>query len=150
MLHDRIAFAILLILFSIHGFPISGTQVAPGTQAQAKRPGEPAATWGGVTMQQEASMVYLNENLPFPRFFTPSDLRSLLGEEHCPSGELIVLERAGNAVTVIMSEENPPCVSELRKAILKGKKVSVKVSEERELRQLFTQICRFFGFTRQQ
>ena len=100
-------------------------------------------------MQQQISMVYLNENVPFPRYFTPSDLRSLVGEEHCPSGELIVLEKTGNAVTVIMSEENPPCVSELRKAILKGKKVSVKVAEERELHQLFTRICRFFGFTRQ-
>lgn len=100
-------------------------------------------------MQREVSMVYLNENLPFPRYFTSSDLRSLVGEEHCPAGDLIVLERAGNAVTVIMSEENTPCVSELSKAILKGKQVSVKVAEERELHQLFTKICRFFGFTRE-
>lgn len=101
-------------------------------------------------MQREVSMVYLNENLPFPRYFTPSDLKALVGEEHCPSGELIVLEKTGNAVTVIMSKENPPCVSELQRTILKGKKVSVKVAEERELHRLFTRISRFFGFSRQQ
>lgn len=100
-------------------------------------------------MQQEVSMVYLNENLPFPRYFTPSDLRSLVGDEYCLSGDLIVLEKAGNAVTVITSEGNSPCVSELSKAILKGKKVSVKVAEERELHRLFTRICRYFGLSRQ-
>ena len=100
-------------------------------------------------MQQEISMVYLNENMPFPRYFTPSDLRSLVGDEHFPTGDLIVLEKAGNTVTVITSEGNSPCVSELSKAILKGKKVSVKLAEERELHQLFTRICRYFGFPRQ-
>ena len=80
-------------------------------------------------MQQEISMVYLNENMPFPRYFTPSDLRSLVGDEHFPTGDLIVLEKAGNTVTVITSEGNSPCVSELSKAILKGKKVSVKLAE---------------------
>ncbi|NPV05972.1 MAG: hypothetical protein HPY67_14730 [Syntrophaceae bacterium] len=94
-------------------------------------------------------MVYLNESLPFPRFYTASELRSLVGEEHCPSGELIVLEKPGDAVTVIMGEENPPCVGELQKAILRGKQVSVKVTEERELHKLFMRICLFFGFPRQ-
>lgn len=100
-------------------------------------------------MRQDVSMVYLSEKFPFPRYFTPSDLRSLVGEEHCPAGDLIVLEKADNAVTVITSEANSPCVSELSKAILRGKNVSVKVTEERELHQLFTHICRFFGFGRQ-
>ncbi len=99
-------------------------------------------------MKQDVSMVYLSENMPFPRYFTLSDLRSLVGEEHCPSGDLIVLEKAGNSVTVITSEENSPCVGELSKVILKDKKISVKISEEREIHQLFTRICIFFGFTR--
>ena len=99
-------------------------------------------------MKQDVSMVYLSESMPFPRYFTLSDLRSLVGEEHCPAGDLIVLEKAGNSVTVITSEDNFPCVGELSKVILKGKKISVKISEEREIHQLFTRICNFFGFTR--
>jgi hypothetical protein len=99
-------------------------------------------------MRQDASIVYLSENMPFPRYFTPSDLRSLVGEEHCPAGDIIVLEKAGNSVTVITSEGNSPCVGALSEVILRGKKISVKIAEEREIQQLFTRICNFFGFTR--
>jgi hypothetical protein len=49
----------------------------------------------GVAMQQEISMVYLNERIPFPRYFTPSDLRSLVGKRYCAAGDLIVPEKAG-------------------------------------------------------
>ena len=97
-------------------------------------------------MQQEISMVYMNERMPFPRYFTPSDLRALIGEKYCAARDLIVLERAGNEVTVITTEENAPCVDELRKALLKDKTVSVRVAEKRELQRLVTKIHDFFGF----
>lgn len=97
-------------------------------------------------MQQEISMVYLNERLPFPRYFTPSDLRSLVGEGYGAAGDLIVLEKAGNEVTVITTEENSPCVDALSRELLKGKKISVRVTERRELHRLITKIHDFFGF----
>ena len=97
-------------------------------------------------MQQAISMVYLNERMPFPRYFTPSDLRSLVGERYGADGDLIVLEKAGNEVTVITTEENSPCVDALSRALLKGKKISVRVAEERELHRLITKIHDFFGF----
>jgi hypothetical protein len=100
----------------------------------------------GVTMEQEISMVYLNERIPFPRYFTPSDLRSIVGEKYCSTGDLIVLEKAGNKVTVITSEENFPCVDELSKALLQGKKISVRVTDKGELHRLLKKICNFFGF----
>ncbi|HQL89458.1 MAG TPA: hypothetical protein PLQ15_02565 [Syntrophales bacterium] len=90
-------------------------------------------------------MIYMSESMPFPRHFTASDLRSMVGEEHCPTGELIVLEKAGDAVTVITTEENASCVGRLSRGLLKGKKVSVKVADEENLRRLFSRICRFFG-----
>jgi hypothetical protein len=101
-------------------------------------------------MQQEIAMVYLSEANPFPQYFTSSDLRSMLCESQGSTGDLIVLEKAGNEVTVITSEENSPCVQELRKALLKGKKISVRVTERGELHRLFTRICNFFGFTQAQ
>jgi hypothetical protein len=96
-------------------------------------------------MEQEISMVYLNERMPFPQYFTSSDLRSLVGEEHCAAGDLIVMEKDRNEVTVITSEEDSLCVEELRKVFLKDKKISVKVTKKKELHQLFTKICDFFG-----
>ena len=101
-------------------------------------------------MQQEIAMVYLSEAKPCPQYFTSSDLRLMLGERQGSTGDLIVLEKAGNEVTVITSEENSPCVDELRKALLKDKKISVKVTEKGELHRLFTRICNFFGFTQAQ
>jgi hypothetical protein len=74
----------------------------------------------------------------------------MLGESQGSTGDLIVLEKAGNEVTVITSEENSPCVEELRKALLKDKKISVRVTERGELHRLFTRICNFFGFTQAQ
>jgi hypothetical protein len=97
-------------------------------------------------MEQEISMVYLNECRPFPRYFTPSDLRSIVGEECRPTGELIVVEKAGDEVTVITSEEDSLCVEELRKLFLRDKNVSVKVAEKGELHKLFIKICNFFGY----
>jgi len=97
-------------------------------------------------MQQGISMVYLNERVPFPRYFTPSDLRSLVGESYGAACDLIVLEKTGNEVTVITTEENSPCVDELSKALLKGKKISVRVTEKREIQRLITKIHDFFGF----
>jgi hypothetical protein len=96
-------------------------------------------------MEQEISMVYLNEHKPCPRFFTSSDLRSLVGERHSAAGDLIVLEKGRDEVTVITSEEDSLCVEELRKVFLKDKKISVKVTEKRELHRLLTKICNFFG-----
>jgi hypothetical protein len=96
-------------------------------------------------MQQEISMVYLSECNPFPQYFTSSDLRSMVGERQGSIGDLIVVEKAGNEVTVITSEENAPCVDELRKELLKDKKISVKVTEKRDLHRLFNRICNFFG-----
>lgn len=96
-------------------------------------------------MQQEISMVYLSEGNPFPQYFTSSDLRSMVGERQGSIGDLIVLEKAGNEVTVITSEENSPCVDGLRKEFLKDKKISVKVTEKGDLHRLFTRICNFFG-----
>jgi hypothetical protein len=101
-------------------------------------------------MQQEIAMVYLSEANPFPQYFAPSELMSIVGEKYRSAGDLIVLEKAGNEVTVIISEENSPCVEELRKALLKDKKISVKVTEKGELHRLFTRICNFFGFTQAQ
>ena len=98
-------------------------------------------------MRQEGSLIYMSESMPFPRHFTASDLRSMVGEEHCPAGELIVLEKAGDAVTVITTAENAPCVGGLSRALLKDKNVSVKVANEQSLRRLFSRICRFFGLT---
>ena len=98
-------------------------------------------------MRQEGSLIYMSENMPIPRHFTASDLQSLVGEEHCPAGELIVLEKAGDAVTVIATAESAPCVAGLGRALLKGKNVSVKVADEQSLRQLFSRICQFFGLT---
>lgn len=72
-------------------------------------------------MQQEISMVYLNKRVPFPRYFTPSDLRSLVGERYGAAGDLLVLEKTGNEVTVIATEENSPCVDALSKALLAGR-----------------------------
>jgi len=100
----------------------------------------------GVAMEQEISMVYLNERVPFPRYFTPSDLRSLVGERYGATGDLIVLEKAGNEVTVITTEENSPCVVALSEALLKGKKISVRITDKRELQRLITKIHDFFGF----
>ena len=97
-------------------------------------------------MQQEISMVYLNERVPFPRYFTPSDLRSLVGERYGAAGDLIVLEKTGNEVTVIATEENSPCVDALSKALVKGKKITVRIAEKRELHRLITKIHDFFGF----
>jgi hypothetical protein len=97
-------------------------------------------------MQQEISMVYMNERIPFPRYFTPSDLSSLVGEKYGAAGDLIVLEKTGSEVTVITTEENSPFVDELSKALLKGKKVSVRVTERREIQQLIAKIRDFFGF----
>jgi hypothetical protein len=96
-------------------------------------------------MQQEISMVYLSESNPFPQYFTPSDLRLMVGKKWGSTGDFIVLEKAGNEVTVITCEENSPCVDELRKELLKDKKISVKVTEKGELHHLFTRICNFFG-----
>jgi hypothetical protein len=100
----------------------------------------------GVAMQQEISMVYLNERVPFPRYFTPSDLRSLVGERYDAASDLILLEKAGNEVTVITTEENSLFVDALSKALLKGKKVSVRLTEKRELQRLIAKIHDFFGF----
>ena len=97
-------------------------------------------------MQQEISMVYLNESNPFPRYFTPADLRSMIGEKYRSTGDLIVLEKAGDEVTVITSEENSLCVDELSKALLKGKTVSIKVTDKQEIQRFLKKICRFFGF----
>jgi hypothetical protein len=97
-------------------------------------------------MEQQISMVYLNERIPFPRYFTPSDFRSIVGEKYSSDGNLIVLEKACNEVTVLTSEENSPCVDELSKALLKGKKISVRVADKQELHRLVTKICDFFGY----
>jgi hypothetical protein len=97
-------------------------------------------------MEQEISMVYLNERMPFPRYFTPSDLRSIVGEEYGSTGELIVLEKAGNEVTVITSEEDSLCVEELRRLFLRDKKVSIRVTDKGKLHQLLKKICNFFGY----
>jgi hypothetical protein len=97
-------------------------------------------------MQQEVSMIYLDERMPFPRYFTHSDLMSLVGERYSAACDLIVLEKADNEVTVITTEENTPCVDELSKAILKGKKVTVRVTGKREIHSLITKIHDFFGF----
>jgi hypothetical protein len=97
-------------------------------------------------MKQEISMVYLNERTPFPRYFTPSDLRSIVGEKYRSTGELIVLEKAGDEVTVITSEEDSLCVEDLRKMFLRDKKISVRVTDKGELHKLLKKICNFFGF----
>lgn len=98
-------------------------------------------------MQQEATMVCLNERMPFPRYFTPMDLRSMIGETCFPDGDLIVLEKGGGRVTVITCEENIPCVDELGKALLRGKVVSVRLAEKQHVHRLVTEICQFFGFS---
>jgi hypothetical protein len=98
-------------------------------------------------MEQEISMVYLNERMPFPRYFTPTDLKSIVGEKCGSAGELLVLEKAGDEVTVITSEEDSLCVEELRKLFLRDKKISVKVTDKGELHQLLTKIRNFFGLT---
>jgi len=69
----------------------------------------------------------------------------MVGERWGSTGDFIVLEKAGNEVTVITCEENSPCVDELRKELLKDKKISVKVTEKEELHRLFARICNFFG-----
>jgi hypothetical protein len=97
-------------------------------------------------MEQEISMVYLNERMPFPRYFTPTDLKSIVGEKGSSAGELLVLEKAGDEVTVITSEEDSLCVEELRKLFLREKKISVKVTDKGELHKLLTKICNFFGY----
>jgi hypothetical protein len=97
-------------------------------------------------MEQKISMVYLDERIPFPKYFTPSHLQSIVGEKYCTAGELIVLERAGDEVIVITSEEDFPCADELSKAFLKGKNVSVRVADKRELHRLLKRICNFFGY----
>jgi len=97
-------------------------------------------------MEQEISMVYLNERMPFPRYFTPTDLKSIVGEKYSSAGELVVLEKAGDEVTVITSEEDSLCVEELRKLFLRDKKISVKVTDKGELHRLLTKICNFFGY----
>ena len=61
-----------------------------------------------------------------------------------------MLEKADNEVTVIISEEDSPCVDELRRVLLKDKKISVKVTEKGEIHRFFTKICNFFGFTQAQ
>lgn len=98
-------------------------------------------------MEKEISMVYLNERNPCPRFFTSSDLKSLVGEGHGAAGDLIVLEKGRDEVTVITSEEDSLCVEELRKLFLRDKKISVKVTEKGELHRLFKKICDFFCLT---
>jgi thioredoxin reductase len=97
-------------------------------------------------MEQQISMVYLNERMPFPRYFTPSDLRLIVGEKYRSAEELIVLEKAGDEVTVITSEEDSLCVEELRKLFLRNKKISVRVTDKGELHKLLKKICNFFGF----
>jgi hypothetical protein len=97
-------------------------------------------------MEQQISMVYLSERIPFPRYFTPSDFRSIVGEKYSSDGNLIVLEKACNEVTVVISEENSPCVEELSKAFLKGKKISVRIADKGELQRLVAKICNFFGY----
>ncbi len=97
-------------------------------------------------MEQAISVVYLNERTPFPRYLTQSDLRSIVGEEYRSNGELIVLEKAGNEVIVITSEEDSLCVEELRKMFMRNKKISVRVTDKGELHKLLKKICNFFGF----
>ena len=97
-------------------------------------------------MEQEISMVYLNERMPFPRYFSPTVLKSIVVEKCSSAGELLVLEKAGDEVTVITSEEDSLCVEELRKLFLRDKKISVKVTDKGELHKLLTKICNFFGF----
>ncbi|HET6488974.1 MAG TPA: hypothetical protein VFG28_04365 [Syntrophales bacterium] len=97
-------------------------------------------------MEQKISMVYLNERIPFPKYFTPSHLQSLVGEKYHTAGELIVLEKAGDEVTVITSEEDFLCVDELSKAFLKGKNVSVRVADKRDLQRFLKKIFNFFGY----
>jgi hypothetical protein len=96
-------------------------------------------------MEQQISMICLNERSPFPRYFTSSDLKMVVGERHCVAGDLIVLEKGRDEVTVITSEEDSLCVEELRKLFLRDKNVSVRVTEKGELHRLFTKICNFFG-----
>ncbi len=88
-------------------------------------------------MEQEISMVYLNERMPFPRYFSPSDLRSIVGEEYRSTGEMIVLEKADNEVIMI---------KELRKMFMRNKNISVRVTDKGELHKLLKKICNFFGF----
>ncbi|MBK7550277.1 MAG: hypothetical protein IPI61_00665 [Syntrophaceae bacterium] len=95
-------------------------------------------------MAQDVAMVYMHEDMPCPRYFNSADLRSLVGEEHCPASDLIVLEKSDDAVIVITNQGDSPCIGELGRAILKGKKISVRVTEEKELRRLFVRICDFF------
>lgn len=97
-------------------------------------------------MEQAISVVYLNERTPFPRYLTQSDLRSIVGEEYHLTGELIVLEKAGDEVTVITSEEDSPCVEELGRMFLRDKKISVRVTDKGELHKLLTKIFNFFGY----
>ena len=65
---------------------VPAREAGPGEAFPVKK------TKRGVAMQQEISMVYLNERVPFPRYFTPSDLRSLLGESY---GAALRSDRAG-------------------------------------------------------
>lgn len=97
-------------------------------------------------MHQKISMVCLNERVPIPRYFTPSDFRSLVGERYGAAGDLIVREKAGNEVTVITTGESSPGVDESNKALLKGKKISIRVAYRRELHRLITKIHDIFGF----
>ncbi len=97
-------------------------------------------------MEQEISMVYLNERMPFPRYFTSSDLRSIVGEEYRSTGEMIVLEKADNEVIMITSEEDSNSVEELRKMFMRNKNISVRVTDKGKLHKLLKKICNFFGF----
>jgi len=88
----------------------------------------------------------LNERVPFPRYFTPSDFRRLVGERYGAAGDLIVREKAGNEVTLITTGLSSPCVDELSKALRKGKKISVRVADRRELHRQITKIHDISGF----
>ncbi len=99
-------------------------------------------------MQQEISMVYLSEQLPFPQYFTPADLGSMMGERFCSVRDLVVLEKGRNEITVITSEEDSSCADALGKALFNGKNITVKVTDKQEIHQFFTKVCDYFGLVR--
>jgi hypothetical protein len=99
-------------------------------------------------MQQDISMVYLNEHHPVPQCFTPADIGSILGDRYCSVRDLVVLEKDHNEITVITTVEDSICADELTRTLFNGKNITVKVTERQEIHQFFTKICDYFGLVR--
>jgi hypothetical protein len=96
-------------------------------------------------MNQQVSIVYLTEKIPFAKHCLSSGMNEAVGEKYCNNHNIIVLENSAEEIKIVLAKENLFCIDELRKVLPKEKRINAMLVEKEEILRIFAGIYDLFS-----